>query len=120
MFRIAEQQQVGDRNERSPLPARGHVARAEIAHHPNSESFRQHRGFAQLPGDQRRLVPDGLAVHRDEPEIGGPHPGFGEERFYRLRAPEAQLGVKPGKVRGSGPVDPLRESRSAPGRRRAG
>ena len=98
-----EQQHVGDRHERRPLPARRDVARAEVAHHAHAEALREHRRLTQLPGDERRLVPDRLPVKRDEVELGRRHagPGPGASRWPRrptrrcARAAGPELGASP-------------------------
>ena len=63
---MAEQHHVGERHERRPLPSRGHIARAEVAHHAHTDPLRQHRRVAELEGRAPRLMPDRLAVRRDK------------------------------------------------------
>ena len=91
-----EEQHVGHRHQRRALPARRHVARAEVAHHAHAEPLGQHRGLAQLPGDERRLVPDGLAVERrSAPRSGRRHLRLRQQRLDGIGRPVGQADVQP-------------------------
>src|SRR5205823_3836568 len=67
------------------LPARGHVARAEVAHHPHTHALRDHRRIAELQCRATGLVPDRLAMRGDERQVARRRPAAREELQDRAR-----------------------------------
>ena len=99
---MAEQHHVGQRDEGRALPARGHVARAEVAHHRDAQTLGDHRGVAQLQRGPARLVPHRLAVRGDEREIARRDARLREQRQHRAREPLSERDVEQRQVFGGG------------------
>src|SRR3989475_607864 len=91
---MAEQHDVRERHQRGALPPRGHVARAEVAHHPHAHPLRDHRGIAELQSRATGLVPDRLAVRGDERHVPRRRAAAREELQDRAREAFAQRDVE--------------------------
>ena len=67
-----KEQHVSHRHQRGALPSRGHVTGAKAADDPNPKPPGEDGWLTQLPGDHRRLMPNGLSGNaiRDRSEAG--------------------------------------------------
>ncbi len=83
-LRLSRPRQVIDRGQRSPLPARRHVCRAEIERHRTPGQLRKARRVAELDRSAGNAVPGPLmqhrlAVHADEVDFRPGEPVLGQE-----------------------------------------
>ncbi|MNV56512.1 hypothetical protein D3C71_1488020 [compost metagenome] len=76
---IAEHRQMEGRHQRRTMPARRHIATAEVGHGSDAGQLGDAVGVTDLPGESRfgqRPMADGLAMRTNRLHLRARHPGF--------------------------------------------